>query len=201
MRFREYSAKLVVPFSVAVVVMLAAGMVQAGTEYTIADGDNGILYVNGELTHGACNIETSSRWQTINMGNVTTDELVTPGGKGHATAVHLHLLDCTESGPDEAENQNGTTVRVVDQPEVRISFESERDANNSGLFAVQGAGGFGLRLEDTAYHNVVPGARGEPLVIEPGSDELTYWLIPERTRAPLQEGAWHSVINMKLSYE
>lgn len=191
---------LIAPVGMVVMVLLT-GINRAAASDTIADGDNGTLYVNGELTRGACNIETASRWQTISMGDVTTGELTSPGDRGHATAVHLHLSGCTEDGPDEGRKRDGTVVRVVDQPEVRISFLSERDADNRELYAVQGAKGFGLRLEDAGYHAVVPGDIPEPLAIEPGSDELTYWLQPERTRTRLQEGAWRSVINMRFSYE
>ncbi|ELC6383281.1 type 1 fimbrial protein [Enterobacter hormaechei] len=196
----KHGANLIAPVGVVVMVLLT-GINRAAASDTIADGDNGTLYVNGELTRGACNIETASRWQTISMGDVTTGELKSPGDRGHATAVHLHLRDCTEDGPDEGRKREGPVVRVVDQPEVRVSFLSERDADNGELYAVQGAKGFGLRLEDADYHIVDPGDIPEPLAIEPGSDELTYWLQPERTHARLQEGAWRSVINMRFSYE
>lgn len=193
-------ANLIVPISMAII-MLVTGMTRAVASDTIADGDNGTLYVNGELMRSACNIETASLWQTISMGEVTTGELVSPGDRGHATAVHLHLRDCTETGLDEGRKQDGTVVRVVDQPEVRISFMSDRDPDNGDLFTVQGAKGFGLRLEDAGYHEVAPGEIAELLTADAGSDELTYWLQPERTHAPLQEGAWRSVINMRFSYE
>lgn len=191
---------LLMPVSMAVMMLLVA-MTRASASDTIADGDNGTLYVNGELTRGACNIETASRWQIIDMGDVTTGELAVPGDRGHATAVHLHLSNCTETGLNEVRKQNGTVMRVEDQPEVRISFLSERDADDPRLFAVQGADGFGLRLMDVDYHVVAPGGIPEPMIMEPVSGELTYWLQPERTRARLQEGAWHSVINMRFSYE
>jgi fimbrial protein len=190
-----------IPPACMLVMMILTGMARASTSDVIADGDNGTLYVNGELTRGACNIETASRWQTISMGDVTSGELASPGDRGHATAFHLHLRDCVESGPDEEAKQDGTVVRVIDQPEIRISFMSEHDVNDSVLFAVHGAEGFGLKLEDAGYHDVVPGGAAEPLVIAPGSNDLTYWLQPERTHALLQEGAWHSEINMRFSYE
>ncbi len=175
--------------------------IAAGTVGVVANGDNGVLYVSGELTRGACNIDTASRWQTINMGNVNSGELTVPGKKAQGKAIHLRLLDCISSGIEEGEKRTGTVVRVVDQPEVRISFISERDQDNPQLIAVQGAEGFGLRLEDGQNHLIQPGTEGEPLVLQAGDDELTYWLYPERTRAALHEGAWQSVVNMRFSYE
>lgn len=187
--------------SLSMAVIMLAGIVQAAASDIIADGDNGTLNVTGELTRGACNIETTSRWQSINMENVTTGELASPGNRGHATAFHLHLRDCEESGTDEARKQNGTVLRIVNQPEIRISFVSERDADDTELFAIQGAKGFGLRLEDAQYNTIAPGGKAQPLALEGGNNVLTYWLVPERTHGEIQEGVWHSVISMRFSYE
>ena len=167
----------------------------------VADGDTGVLYVNGELTQGACNIATDSRWQTLAMGNISSGELAWPGQMAHGRAFHIHLQDCVSHGTEEETRQTGGSVRVTDRPAVRISFISEQDASNPQLVAVEGAEGFGLRLEDSQHRSVAVNRRGEPMVLQAGSDELTFWLIPERTRAALHEGAWRSVVNMKFSYE
>lgn len=165
------------------------------------DGDNGVLYVSGELTRGACNIEADSKQQAIRMGVISSGKLAGADKHARGKAFHLHLRDCISSGTEEEEKQTGTVVRVEDQPEVRISFVSTKNADNPQLIAVQGAGGIGLRLEDHLHHLILPGEPGEPLVLQPGNDDLTYWLIPERTGAPLQEGAWHSTVYMRFNYE
>ncbi|WP_158784162.1 fimbrial protein [Pantoea sp. BAV 3049] len=165
------------------------------------DGDNGVLYVSGELTRGACNIEGDSKQQAVRMGTIGSGELTLPGRKAHGKAFHLHLRNCISSGPEEEERQTGTVVRVEDQPEARISFISARNADDPQLIAVQGAEGFGLRLEDHKHHLIQPGGEGEPLVLQTSNDDLVYWLIPERTRAKLQEGAWRTTVYMRLSYE
>ncbi|MFP3524590.1 type 1 fimbrial protein [Pantoea sp. SIMBA_072] len=172
-----------------------------GATRDVADGDTGVLYVGGELTRGACNIDTTSRWQTLQMGYISTGELGLPGQHTHGRAFHLHLRDCISSGVEEENQMSGEIIRVADQPEVRISFISEQDAEDPQLIAVEGAKGFGLRLEDAAHRPVAINRRGEPLVLQAGSDELTFWLTPERTRAVLHEGAWRSVVNMRFSYE
>lgn len=167
----------------------------------VADGDNGVLNVNGALTQGACNISTDSRWQTLDMGSISSGGLVWPGQRAPGRAFHLHLQDCVSHGIAEEARQTGEVVRVTDEPEMRISFISEVDINNPQLIAVRGADGFGLRLEDDHHHPVSINGRGEPFGLQEGSDGLTFWLIPERTRAAVHEGAWRSVINMRLSYE
>jgi len=180
------------------VVLMVPGLSAA---MDVADGDSGVLYVNGELTRGACNIDTASRWQALAMGSISSGELSYPGSQAHGKAFHLRLRDCISSGIEEASRQTGEVVRVSDQPEVRISFVSEQDADNPALIAADGAQGFGLRLEDGAHHPVAINHRGEPLVLQAGSDELTFWLYPQRTRAALREGPWRSVVSMRFSYE
>lgn len=185
---------------VACTLMLSLG-VRAADDDVIVDGDTGVLSVSGELTQGACNVETTSWRQTIDMGVISSGELAYPGAQGKAKAVHLHLRDCISGGLTEGEAKTGTVVRTEDQPEVRVSFVGQQDVSNPALIAVQGAEGFGLRLEDRTHHTVVPGELGEPLVVSADNAELTYWLVPERTRAALQDGAWRSAVYMRLSYE
>lgn len=188
----------------AVRVFACLSLIAAEATYAadnVVDGDSGVLYVNGELTQGACNIDTGSRWQTLSMGNVSSGDLITPGRRGHAHAFHLHLRDCINSGLEEENRKIGVIVRVSDQPEFRISFISREDLDEPGLIAVEGAKGFGLRLENVTHQPVDINQQGEPVILQADSDELTFWLTPERTRAELKEGAWRSVVNMRFSYE
>ncbi|OAD98029.1 fimbrial protein [Pantoea sp. OXWO6B1] len=167
----------------------------------IANGDSGVLYVGGELTHGACNIETSSRWQTLAMGTINSGELSRPGVKAHGKSFHLRLRDCVTNSTEDEKITTSNSLGIMDEPVVRISFVSKLDEDNSKLIAVSGAKGFGLLLEDAAHHPVQLNQIGEPMVIDGNSDELIFWLFAQRTVAPLHEGAWHSVVNMRLSYE
>jgi len=186
------------------VVLAAAGLAPVtvnAADRDVADGDSGVLYAEGELVQSACNIDTASRWQTLAMGDISTGALAWPGARAAGRAFHLRLRDCISSDTTELIRQTGQLVRVTNQPEVRISFISETDTNDPQLIAVEGAEGFGLRLEDSAHHLVFPGRRGEPLVLQGRNDDLTFWLVPERTRAALHEGAWRSVVNMRFSYE
>jgi hypothetical protein len=113
----------------------------------------------------------------------------------------LHLRDCISSGLEEGGKQTGTVVRLEGQPEVRISFVSEKDLDDPQLIAVHGAKGFGLLLEDSLHQMIQPGVEGEPLALQTGNDDLIYWLTPERTREALLEGAWRSAVYMRFSYE
>lgn len=198
MNRRLFPAQAVWLTAAIVSAMLSASPARARV---VADGDNGVLYVNGALIQGACNISTDSRWQTLDMGSISNGELAWPGQRAPGRAFHLHLQDCISHGIAEEAKETGEIVRVTDEPEARISFISEVDVNNPQLIAVRGADGFGLRLEDAEHHPVSINGRGEPSGLQEGNDELTFWLVPERTRAVMHEGAWRSVINMRLSYE
>lgn len=167
----------------------------------IANEDRGTLYAYGELVRGACNIDTGSRFQTLDMGAISTGELASPGSKGRGKEFHLLLRNCISGGTEEESKRVGAVVRAVDQPEVSINFYSEHDESNPHLLAVHGAKGFGLQLEDEHHHLIPPGQRGDPLVLDQGDNTLTYWLYPVRTREVLREGAWRMVVNMRFSYE
>ncbi|UAN52431.1 MULTISPECIES: hypothetical protein [Serratia] len=45
------------------------------------------------------------------------------------------------------------------------------------------------------------GLAGQPQLLTPGNNVLTYYIAPERTGAPLQAGAYLAHINFRLSYE
>lgn len=45
------------------------------------------------------------------------------------------------------------------------------------------------------------GSRGAPQYLTPGNSVLTYYVVPERTPAPLVAGAWHAVVNFGLNYD
>lgn len=87
------------------------------------------------------------------------------------------------------------------QPVMTMSFLAPADADNPQLVKVQGVSGIGLRLVDSQQRDVRLGSRGTPQFVSPGDEVLVWYVAAERTRAPLQAGAYRATVNFRLSYE
>lgn len=164
------------------------------------DGEIGVLRVSGALTESACRLEMSSADQSVELGEVGTGRLQHVGERGTAVAVTLHLQDCLRSAANNRDQQ-GNLTWSNSQPAVSLTFTGVQDNNDPDLFLARGVGGMGLRLTDAAHRDVVPGLAGQPQLLTPGSNVLTYYIAPERTGAPLQAGAYLAHVNFRLSYE
>lgn len=165
------------------------------------DGNTGIIHLYGQLVKGACNIETGSAQQNIDLGSVSEDMLLHPGDTAPGKKVDIHLTDCFSDEVEEVVNQEGNTTRMTDEPLVEISVVGATDGNDPELIRVYGAEGFGLLVEDGEHHAIMPGARYSPAVLSRGSDTLSYWLKPKRTRAALKYGRWRSTLYVKFDYD
>ncbi|CAI1543109.1 TPA: fimbrial protein [Serratia fonticola] len=165
------------------------------------DGANGVLHVHGALTESACRLDMTSAWQEVDLGEVSTGRLRKMGDHGTPVAVRLKLQDCLPGPSRSLDTHTGNRLWSADQPAVTVSFSAPADADNPQLVKVQGAGGLGLRLTDVRGRDVRLGSRGAPLLLTPGQNELTYHITPERTRAPLQAGAYWAQMNFGLSYD
>lgn len=56
-------------------------------------------------------------------------------------------------------------------------------------------------MTDAQGRDIRLGERGAPLLLTPGQDALDYRVTPERTRAPLQAGAYSAHVDFRLSYD
>lgn len=166
----------------------------------LVDGEYGVLHVSGALTESACRLEMSSTDQSVELGDVGTGRLQQVGDRGTAVAVTLHLQDCLRTAANNRDQEDDLTWST-NQPAVSLTFTGMQDDSNAQLFMASGVGGMGLRLTDASHRNVVPGVPGQPQLLTPGSDVLTYYIAPERTGAPLQAGAYLANVNFRLSYE
>lgn len=164
------------------------------------DGNTGVIHVYGQLVRGACNIETGSAQQTIDLGSVSENMLLHPGDTAPGKKVDIHLTDCISDEVVEAVNQEGNITRTIDEPLVEISVTGATDGNDPALIRVFGAEGFGLLVEDSEHHVITPGGSYSPAILNRGSDTLSYWLKPERTMAVLKYGSWRSTLYVKFDY-
>ncbi|MBC3250174.1 type 1 fimbrial protein [Serratia fonticola] len=181
-----------------VLTVLLSPVAQAATG--LVDGEHGVLHVSGALTESACRLEMSSADQSVELGDVGTGRLQQVGDRGTAVAVTLHLQDCLRTAANNRDQEDNLTWST-NQPAVSLTFTGTQDDSNAQLFMARGVGGMGLRLTDASHRDVVPGVSGQPQLLTPGSDVLTYYIAPERTGAPLQAGAYLANVNFRLSYE
>lgn len=192
--------KVMQPLSL-IVLMLATGQAAYAGENDVVDGDTGVLYVSGALARGACNVDSDTLEQSVNLGTLSSGELINPGERGAGRAFHLKLHDCFDPEAISQLGRDGNRAIGDGLPFIRVNFMSAADPDNHALIAVNGAQGFGLRLED-ARHKAVPlNQQAEPLRVKNGDSVLTYYLLPERTHASLKEGAWQAVVYVGVSYD
>nr|WP_314424085.1 fimbrial protein [uncultured Erwinia sp.] len=165
------------------------------------EGMNGVIHVHGSLMESSCRLATSSAWQDIEIGNVSTARLQHIGDRGTPVKIELKLEDCASSASRMSDSDTGNVTWSRSQPSVSVSFQAPMDADNPQLIKVSGAGGLGLRLKDMLGRDVRVGGHGTPLQLTPGKNQLIYTIVPERTRATLAAGNWWSLINIGLNYE
>ena len=192
---------LMAPLSLGAMLWLlptAQGQV-ADNWYT--DGANGVLQVRGALTESACRLEMESAWQDISLGEIGTGRLQKVGDRGTPVAFELRLQDCLRSPTGSRDAHTGALSWASNQPAVSVSFRAVQDADNPQLVKAQGVAGLGLRLEDGRGQDVRLGSRGEPLLLTPGQNALSYTVAPERTKAALVAGSYRATLDFSLSYD
>jgi type 1 fimbria pilin len=195
----KVAAVLMLPVVIASMMALMPD-VQAA-DNTGVDGANGVLHVHGALTESACRLEMTSAYQDVWLGEIGTAHLVQTGDQGTPVTVQLHLRDCLRSPANNRDERNGNLLWSPHQPAVSLSFIAPADADNPQLVKVRGASGLALRMNDMLGRDIRLGSRGAPLMLAVGQDTLDYTVTPERTRAPLQAGAYSAQLNFRLNYE
>lgn len=170
-------------------------------DHRLVDGDHGQLYVHGSLTESACRLDMDSAWQDVELGTTSTAELKKMGDQGNTVRVVIRLEDCISSPASVRDAWSGDLIWSLEQPAVTVSFLAPGEISNPVLVKVNGVNGLALRLTDKYNRDVRPGGEGHPLLLEPGSNSLSYNITPERTAAPLVAGYWHALINFRLNYD
>ncbi|WP_375163283.1 fimbrial protein [Serratia fonticola] len=193
------AAALMVP---VVIGSMLALMPEAGAaDNWNVDGANGVLHVRGALTESACRLEMTSAYQDVWLGETGTARLAQIGAQGTPVAVRLRLQDCLRTPANNRDERNGNLLGSAHQPAVSLSFVAPADADNPQLIAVRGASGVALRMVDQLGRDIRLGSRGAPLMLAVGQDQLDYVVKLERTRAPLQAGAYSAHVDFRLNYD
>ncbi|WP_189389328.1 fimbrial protein [Buttiauxella sp. B2] len=166
-------------------------------------GEHGELQVTGQLTEGACRLDMASAYQQINLGNITTGELVNVGDQGKPVAFQIRLRDCVRTESTKVNNRTGNLIWNANQPVVAMAFLAPTDSDTPSLIRVDGPSisGIGIHLMDAQHRSVRLGSWNRPQFIDPGQDELTFYVVTERTKSQMVAGDFRTTINFHLNYE
>lgn len=156
--------------------------------------------VTGTLLESACYLDPSSAYQELVLGEQTTARL-SELGQGTPMALQLKLQGCVRVNGGRRDENDGNLVWSAIEPVATLTFNAVSDADNPELIKVVGADGFGLRLLDAHGHDVRLGRSASAWFVSPGSSQLTYFILPERTVAPLRPGSFRATLNVSLAYD
>ncbi|ELY3543086.1 type 1 fimbrial protein [Cronobacter turicensis] len=151
-------------------------------------GLNGRVNMQGSIVSKACDIAMESRYQSIEMPDVSIS-VIKRAGVGIAKPFSIHLVDCTfDNG--EADSAPWQFLQVT--------FDG---ADDDGLFQVTGeAGGVALEIASKSGEEIRP---GQPLPYTEISDDdikLDYELRLKLNHEALQPGDYSSIIKYRIDY-
>lgn len=180
-------------------ILMIAGQVLADDEKPLAD--TGALYVQGALLENTCRMSMDSAWQEIDLGTASQGDLNLVGKATAPIAIKIYLHDCPVMGSWSTNLTPMTFTASTMQPPYRARFVAVADESNPDLVKVTGASGIGLRLRDNHGETVKLSRTGDSILLNPGDDQLTFTLQPERTGAVFTPGPYHAVINFSMIYQ
>ncbi len=190
------------PVWIAALALMGTAMsAQAAPDNWGVEGAHGELHISGALSAGACRLDMTSLFQQVDLGVLPAATLLHPGDQGEPVAVQLQLRDCLPVGGRQRDDRIGSLTWDSIQPVVSVSFVARMDDDNPALVKARGASGIGLRLLDSQRRDVRLGARGAPQWLTPYNDQLTYYVVPERTWAPMLPGAFRANVDFRLNYD
>lgn len=162
----------------------------------------GVIQVLGSVTQGACSLSMESTNQVIQLDNISTSELNKPGKRATPTSFNIELQDCGSSSRYMIiDSKTGNQVWSSSQPVVKMRFIAPTVKNNDKLALVEGVKGMGLEITNGFGSAISFGEIGQPIILNPRSNTLTYNITPVRTASYLQAGAYKATIIFELVYD
>ncbi|MGR7122255.1 fimbrial protein [Klebsiella aerogenes] len=147
------------------------------------------LKIHGVITATSCDVESSSAFQTVNLGNVSIGAFKNTGDVSNPETFHIRLTGCSA-------NISGGAV----------TFQGTADAINSDLLQLTpGSGvasGVGVQILDGVTN--MPVALGTPVATQPlvaGNNDLVYSLRYKSTQTPVVAGTANAVMYFDISYQ
>ena len=179
--------------------LVMVGGVSADDEKPLVD--TGTLYVHGDLQENTCRMTMDSAWQDVDLGSTTHADVNLLGKAADPVTVKIYLRDCPELANWSTNITPMTTTISSLQPPYRARFMAVQDDNNPALIKVTGASGIGLRLRDSRGKTVMLSRNSDSILLNPGQDQVTFTLQPERTAAPFVAGPYHALVNFSMIYQ
>lgn len=168
--------------------MLFASVMLLPTLLFAANQGSGEVSVQGRIIASACAIDTESRDQTINMGNIPISRVIRDG-QGESHPFSIKLINCVL----EKALSDKTAWRYFE-----ITFDGD---NDSGFFGLAGkAKGIALQISDAQGQVAAPGI---PLIkheIEPNTMTLNYSMRLVGNSQVLSAGDHYSTLRYKMDY-
>jgi type 1 fimbria pilin len=147
------------------------------------DFGHGVVNMNGSIITTACNVDTASRDQTIDMLTQPISE-VSSEGVGLARPFDIRLINCDSASSG--------------QQNFQVTFDGKRDG---AAFGVDGeAHGVGLQIRTENGLIAIPGEPMPEEKIDNNSMLLKYTLRLIVDGEDLHAGSYHTTIRYKLDY-
>lgn len=184
----------------AVSLLLAvSGAARAEEEKPLVD--TGTLFVHGDLLENTCRMTMDSAWQDVDLGITSRADVNQAGKAADPVKVNIYLQDCPELANWSTNITPMTTTFSTQQPPYKARFTAVQDESNPALIKVTGASGIGLRLRDSRGETVMLSRNSDSILLNPGQNQVTFTLQPERTSAPFAAGPYHALINFSMIYQ
>lgn len=148
------------------------------------------LNINGAIVATACDIDTKSRDQTINMGTLPFDQVVN-NSQALARPFSISLVSCALKHSND---------NILGRQHFRVTFDGR---NEDGRFGVDGeARGVALVLSDAQGNEAVPGVElpAQTPVLQAKEMRLNYTARMVSNSQPLQTGTYTVLVRYQLEY-
>ncbi|WP_240494297.1 fimbrial protein [Pantoea sp. 1.19] len=157
---------------------------QAATALT--QQGQGRVNMQGSIVDTACAIAVDSQRQTVDMGAMSTAEVLHLN-TSHDRPFTIRLVKCVTERPGKP-----------DWRQFQVTFDGDADGT---FFYVHGSvGGVALEIKDRQGNIAIPG-KAMPLIdITAGKMDLVYTMRLISNHRPLKTGKFFSVIRFKLDY-
>lgn len=173
------------------VAMGVGSMLLCGSAVAAGGAGSGKVTFNGEIINAPCSVAPESVDQVVEMGQISTKELV-KGGESNSKPFSIKLLNC-EITPDE--------------DAVKVTFSGIKDSIDPSLLIIGGgqAKGAGIKMTAPGGGAIVLGEPTTAFNLVNGDNELPFSAVlkgyADQTANPLTAGAFTAVTNFTLSYE
>ncbi|HEH9401409.1 TPA: type 1 fimbrial protein [Aeromonas sobria] len=174
------------------VAMGVGSMLLCGSAVAAGGAGSGKVTFNGEIINAPCSVAPESVDQVVEMGQISTKELV-KGGESNSKPFSIKLLNCEISDKEDT---------------VKVTFSGIKDPVEPSLLVIGGGQAAGAGIKMTAPGTGAAIVLGEPTAafgLVNGDNELPFSAVlqgySDQTANPLKAGAFTAVTNFTLSYE